>query len=97
MFAGQLGRDFLTSEMPGSDKLVARTAMKRTLSGALFSPAFCAISARMFSAWNFAQLPENTGWPTYGNASGGSHYSAAPQINRTNVNELKAPITCIPS
>lgn len=93
MFAGQLGSDFLTSEMPGSDKLVARTAMKRTLSGALFSPAFCVISVGMFSALSFAQLPENTGWPTYGNDSGGSHYSAAPQINRTNVNELKAAWT----
>jgi quinoprotein glucose dehydrogenase len=36
-----------------------------------------------------AQSVENTGWPTYGNDSGGSRYSAASQINRTNVGELK--------
>ena len=45
------------------------------------------------SVWCFAQSNEETDWPAYGNDSGGSRYSAAAQINRTNVGELKVAWT----
>ena len=44
--------------------------------------------AGMSSAHISSQSVENTGWPTYGNDFGGSRFSAATPINRTNVSEL---------
>src|SRR5579863_6246901 len=35
------------------------------------------------------QVPEQAGWPAYGSNAGGMRYSAASQINRSNVNSLK--------
>ena len=49
--------------------------------------------AVMLSARSSAQSVENTVWPTYGNDPGGSRYSAAAQINRTNVNDVKVAWT----
>jgi quinoprotein glucose dehydrogenase len=36
-----------------------------------------------------AQSATDSGWPNYGNDPGGTRYSAARQINRTNVNQLQ--------
>jgi quinoprotein glucose dehydrogenase len=36
-----------------------------------------------------AQTKRDAGWPTYGNDPGGTRYSAAAQINRENVSQLK--------
>ena len=36
-----------------------------------------------------AQAPADTGWPRYGNDSGGGRYSALAQINRSNVSKLR--------
>jgi quinoprotein glucose dehydrogenase len=36
-----------------------------------------------------AQSRTDAGWPTYGNDAGGTRYSAAAQINRSNVDKLK--------
>src|SRR5947208_16394783 len=36
-----------------------------------------------------AQPTPDTGWPTYGNDPGGTRYSPASQIDRTNVTRLK--------
>jgi len=55
--------------------------------------AACPGFAILLSACAFAQSPETTGWPTYGNDPGGSRYSTAAQINRSNVNELKVAWT----
>lgn len=44
-------------------------------------------------ARNWRQAAAETDWPTYGNDSGGSRYSAAAQINRNNVNDLKVAWT----
>src|SRR5215475_5292163 len=49
--------------------------------------------AVMLSASGSAQSVENGGWPTYGNDPGGSRYSAAAQINRSDVNQLKVAWT----
>ena len=32
---------------------------------------------------------ESIEWPAYGGAKGGGHYTAATQINKDNVNDLK--------
>ncbi|HLY41985.1 MAG TPA: pyrroloquinoline quinone-dependent dehydrogenase [Terracidiphilus sp.] len=40
-----------------------------------------------------AQIADGTAWPTYGNDPGGSRYSAAAQIDRSNVNNLKVAWT----
>src|SRR5947208_4014245 len=50
--------------------------------------AFIAFSlSREFRAQ--AQSTPDTGWPTYGNDPGGTRYSPASQIDRTNVTRLK--------
>src|SRR6266576_6881823 len=36
-----------------------------------------------------AQVAPDSGWPNYGNDPGGTRYSAARQIDRTNVNQLQ--------
>jgi quinoprotein glucose dehydrogenase len=40
-----------------------------------------------------AQARPDTGWPNYGNDGGGTRYSPATQIDRTNVTQLKAAWT----
>jgi quinoprotein glucose dehydrogenase len=40
-----------------------------------------------------AQTPADTGWPNYGNDSGGSRYSPAHQIDRSNVANLQVAWT----
>jgi quinoprotein glucose dehydrogenase len=42
---------------------------------------------------SFAQARPDAGWPNYGNDGGGTRYSAASQIDRTNVTQLKAAWT----
>jgi quinoprotein glucose dehydrogenase len=49
--------------------------------------------AVLLSAGSSAQSDEKIDWPTYGNDPGGSRYSAAAQINRTDINELKVAWT----
>lgn len=51
-----------------------------------------AVSA-MSWAQKSPQIAGQTDWPTYGNDAGGSRYSAAAQINRSNVNGLKVAWT----
>ena len=50
------------------------------------SLVICALAAR-------AQSNADIGWANYGNDPGGSRYSAAEQINRTNVSQLKVAWT----
>jgi glucose dehydrogenase len=40
-----------------------------------------------------AQSAPDLGWPNYGNDAGGTRYSAAQQIDRTNVAQLKLAST----
>src|SRR5690348_8975052 len=51
----------------------------------------------MFLVWPaddaHAQTKPDAGWPNYGNDAGGTRYSAASQINRSNVTQLKAAWT----
>ena len=42
---------------------------------------------------SFAQAKPDAGWPNYGNDGGGTRYSPATQIDRTNVTQLKAAWT----
>jgi quinoprotein glucose dehydrogenase len=42
---------------------------------------------------SFAQARPDAGWPNYGNDGGGTRYSPASQIDRTNVTQLKAAWT----
>src|SRR6202158_3327436 len=42
---------------------------------------------------SFGQAKPDTGWPNYGNDGGGTRYSPASQIDRTNVAQLKAAWT----
>jgi hypothetical protein len=49
--------------------------------------AFFAILLLPASA--LAQSAGDAGWPNYGNDPGGARYSAARQIDRTNVTELR--------
>ncbi len=42
---------------------------------------------------SFAQAKPDPGWPNYGNDGGGTRYSLATQIDRTNVTQLKAAWT----
>jgi len=42
---------------------------------------------------SFAQAKPDAGWPNYGNDGGGTRYSAALQIDRTNVTQFKAAWT----
>jgi quinoprotein glucose dehydrogenase len=53
----------------------------------------CIAFSIMQSARSSTQSLENAGWPTYGSDSSGSRYSAAAQINRSNVHELKVAWT----
>ena len=53
----------------------------------------CFNFAVMLSASGSAQSAEIAGWQTYGNDPGGSRYSAAAQINQSNVNKLKVAWT----
>ena len=45
-----------------------------------------------FLGWPVA-APAQIGWPNYGNDAGGTRYSAANQINRSNVAQLKTAWT----
>src|SRR4029077_14669597 len=51
----------------------------------------------LFFAWpsneSRAQAKPDTGWPNYGNDGGGTRYSSASQIDRTNVAQLKTAWT----
>lgn len=57
-------------------------------------PAICLVTFAMtFPARSSAQPAADMSWPTYGNDPGGSRYSEAAQINRSNVNRLKVAWT----
>jgi len=45
------------------------------------------------AADSFAQAKPDAGWPNYGNDGGGTRYSPATQIDRTNVTQLKVAWT----
>ena len=47
----------------------------------------------LIPALSAAQSEADTGWPTYGNDPGGTRYSPAKQINRTNVSQLQVAWT----
>lgn len=73
--------------------------MKRHALGPLRSMYFpCAICLLFSLAATWpqalpAQTAPDTGWPTYGNDPGGTRYSPAKQIDRTNVSQLQVAWT----
>jgi glucose dehydrogenase len=50
-----------------------------------FIPVF--LSSLLFAVSSFAQSPDAT-WPNYGNDPGGTRYSSAHQIDRSNIGLL---------
>src|SRR5450432_4091965 len=62
------------------DNVIVRTTFHSLLAGAV---------ALGFLQGALAQSAPDSGWPTYGNDPGGARYSAAQQIDRTNVNRLQ--------
>jgi quinoprotein glucose dehydrogenase len=58
---------------------------------------FLTVATVLFFLWlasdSFAQAKPDSGWPNYGNDGGGTRYSPATQIDRTNVTQLKAAWT----
>lgn len=57
-------------------------------------PVLCFVTSAMtFPVRSSAQAAADTGWPTYGSDPGGSRYSEATQIDRTNVSRLKVAWT----
>ena len=63
--------------------------------GAVWSfPAICVVTfALTFPGRSTAQPAADLSWPTYGGDPGGSRYSEAAQMNRSNVNRLKVAWT----
>jgi quinoprotein glucose dehydrogenase len=54
---------------------------------------FIAVVAFGFVSVAYAQSVTDSGWPNYGNDAGGSRYSPAHQIDRTNVTQLQVAWT----
>src|SRR5712691_214839 len=67
---------------------VQPTVLSRTFLIAL--PCFAFLWVASVS---FAQSKPDTGWPNYGNDGGGTRYSPVAQIDRRNVEQLKAAWT----
>jgi quinoprotein glucose dehydrogenase len=55
--------------------------------------AWSAILVLGLAALTAAQGPADSGWPTYGNDSGGTRYSPLTQVNRSNVAQLRVAWT----
>ena len=64
----------------------------RTICGLLFYIP-CLATLAFSPASSAAQVAADTGWPTYGNDPGGTRYSPAKQIDRSNVTQLKVAWT----
>lgn len=71
----------------------AIVADMRNIAWALSVISISVVLSAMSWARDLVQIPGETNWPTYGNDSGGSRYSPATQINRSNVNSLKVAWT----
>jgi len=67
------------------------------MKNASMSHALLSVVASLLFLWpaadSFAQAKLDAGWPTYSNDPGGTRYSPASQIDRTNVAQLKAAWT----
>lgn len=71
----------------------AIVADMRNIAWAVSVISISVVVSAMSWARELVQIPGETDWPTYGNDSGGSRYSPATQINRSNVNSLKVAWT----
>ena len=69
--------------------LVARTRNSETL----IPSCLVGLTVLSMAVGAYAQSSQDFGWPTYGNDPGGTRYSAAQQINRTNVSRLQVAWT----
>jgi quinoprotein glucose dehydrogenase len=67
--------------------------MKNTNRCRIFLAAVSVLLFLWRASDSFAQAKPDTGWPNYGNDGGGTRYSPAKQIDRTNVTQLKAAWT----
>jgi len=52
-----------------------------------------AMAIVLFLATGFGQAIQDSGWPNYGNDAGGTRYSSAQQVDRTNVARLRVAWT----
>ena len=66
--------------------------MRTRIGWAVFVISLLAFSALQWARTS-AQALHDTGWPTYGSDPGGTRYSAAAQIDRSNVQNLKVAWT----
>ncbi len=67
------------------------------MTNANLSRIFLTVVSVLLFLWlaadSFAQAKPDAGWPNYGNDGGGTRYSPATQIDRTNVTQLKVAWT----
>jgi len=67
--------------------------MKNTSLRRIFLTVVSVLLFLWLASDSHAQTKPDSGWPNYGNDGGGTRYSPATQIDRTNVTQLKAAWT----